>query len=160
EEKTRYFGYLVSLTSAGFIIGPLLAGKLTDSQIVPWFSPSLPFWVTASFAILAFLLIALLFKETKAKDLSISIQPRKLLSSYFIGFHLKSLRSIYLVNFFIYTAIFFFFGFFPVFLVEQFHFSTKSLGYVESYLALAIFLAPLFFNIFTRFFVPKTVIKF
>jgi len=66
EQRNRYFGYIYMAVSLAYIIGPLGGGKLTDSNLVPWFSDATPFW--AVFILLALTLLAVLlgFRETKA----------------------------------------------------------------------------------------------
>ncbi len=157
HQKTTYFGYLVSLSSAGFIIGPLIGGKLTDKDVVSWFNNAIPFWTAAILAAFAFFLIAFLFKETKQRDLTISVNFRDLLRSYFKSFNLKHLKPIYTINFSLYLAIFFFFLFFPVLIIDRFNFTMKDLGYIESYFSLSIFIAPLFISKISKHYTPQKV---
>jgi DHA1 family tetracycline resistance protein-like MFS transporter len=159
REKTKFFGYILSLTSAGFIIGPLLGGKLTDNDLVSWFDNSVPFWSAAIIAAVAFILIALLFKDTKNSDPEVSIDFKSLMISYIKGIQLRHLRLVYVTNFFLYASLFFFLGFFPAYLVDFFGFNAKTLGYAESYLALTIFLTSLFFGLLAKLFLPNTIMK-
>jgi len=159
KQKAKYFGFLVSIASSAFAIGPLLGGKLSDSSFVSWFNVSIPFWAAGILGIFTLILVWILFSESKEVDKTISIKPKSLLLSYSRGFSFVHLRPIYLANFLLFMAIFFFFAFYPVFLVQRFAFSPTALGYVESYFALPFFISPFFFGKVSQLMTPKKVIQ-
>ena len=44
EDRNRFFGYIYLSASSAYIVGPLVGGKLADSDLVSWFSNATPFW--------------------------------------------------------------------------------------------------------------------
>jgi DHA1 family tetracycline resistance protein-like MFS transporter len=111
EQRNRYFGYIYMAVSLAYIIGPLGGGKLTDSNLVSWFSDATPFW--AVFVLLALTLQAVLlgFRETKAP--SGEAPARESLASLLAVFSDRRRRRFYGINFLLYLAIFGFFRSIP-----------------------------------------------
>jgi len=66
-DKAIHMSYVALIQSVGFILGPLLGGILSDSQILEFFNFSLPFFFSAGMGAIAFLWIYLSFKETLQK---------------------------------------------------------------------------------------------
>ncbi len=63
-EKTRNLGYIVSAFSIGLLAGPLIAGLLTDQELLGGFaSLSLPFYTALGLVIVAFILVACFYQE-------------------------------------------------------------------------------------------------
>ncbi len=129
EEQTRFFGYVYFSAAAAFILGPLIGGRLTDSQMVSWFSYETPFLLIACLLFATLLLVLIGFRETHP------IHHREKIS-YFEAFtNLKNIfkmphvRPYYLVNFLIFLGIYGFFQGFPIHIVTRFHLTASMLGY-------------------------------
>ena len=134
-EKATCFGWINIFISAGFIIGPLMGGQLTDSSLVSWFNFSTPFWMAACLTVVGMGVIYFYSKETllehKEKQGQFFADTWKL-------FQKPSLKTFYLVNFFVALGYFSFFRFFPVFLDRLFDFTPAQLSYIMVYDSLAI----------------------
>lgn len=62
--KVKRFGFLSVLTGASFVLGAFLGGKLSDSQISPWLSADVPFWLASLLTFFNLLFVVFGFKET------------------------------------------------------------------------------------------------
>lgn len=158
--KIKNFGWITAISSSGFIIGPLVGGKLADSELVPWFTYSTPFYMGSVLVALAWLVVYLLFKETKNAEHNLPFKPLAIIKKLYNAITYKHLRPVFFANFNIYMAFFFFFAFFPVLLVKQYHFSASTLAEVESYLAVCICMTPLLYKKFSKHFTPRMITAF
>lgn len=156
--KSKNFGWLVSISSSGFVFGPLLSGKLANPHLVSWFNYATPFWFASFFVLLAFIFVSLFFIETKRPNPEIKIKISKTFTNVIEGFHDRVLRKIYGANFFIFLAIFFFFTFFSVFLIRRFNFHVSDLAEFNAYLSIPITLAPIFFGVLTKRLSTKQIV--
>jgi len=73
ETKSRNFGLIGMAFGLGFIIGPFIGGKLSDSSIVSWFSYATPFYLTILLATINVALVFLNFPETLAIKRAIKV---------------------------------------------------------------------------------------
>lgn len=138
ETKSRNFGLIGMAFGLGFIIGPYIGGKLSDSSIVSWFSYATPFYLTILLATINVVLVALNFPET----LVIKREVKVNLFSGFINikkaFTFKDLRVMFLVVFLTTVGFNFFTQFFQVFLYGKFKFTQSQVGDFFAYMGLWI----------------------
>ncbi len=137
ETRSRYFGWLNFFINAGFILGPLIGGKLSDPSWFPGLTFATPFWVAAILTLAGMGIIALRAKETlkeakeaKGKHPSLFPSIKKLLS--FTG-----IKVLYLASFFLALGFFYFFRYVTVYAERQFDFTTSTLGYLLAYNSVA-----------------------
>jgi len=71
--KYKSLGRINSVSSIGYIMGPLIGGFLSDDHLVSWFSYSLPFYLAAFFAFTAVILAALKLNESTQVSSSANI---------------------------------------------------------------------------------------
>ena len=148
KTKTKNFGWLVSLSSTAFFLGPLISGNLSNPNIISWFHFDTPFWGAAILTLIGFFIVLNLFKETHLPDKKIKISFKTIIQSFSNGLRYKNLRVIYSANLFVFLAIFFFLNFFTAYLTTRFQFSVTLLGEVNAYLSIPFIIAPLFFGFF------------
>ena len=148
--KTKGFGWLLSLSSTAFLIGPLIGGKLADSKEISWFDLDTPFWAAACLTLIGFFIVLFLFKETHLPDNETHISIQTVWRSFIDGLKYKDLRTIYFANLFVFLSIFFFLNFFSAYLVTLFQSSPTQLGQMNGYFALPFIIAPIFFGLFTK----------
>lgn len=160
QAKTKQFGWIVSLSSTGFLFGPLIGGKLVDSKIVSWFHYDTPFWCAAILTVIAFLVVAILFKETHQRDRELEISIRSITQSFTSGLKIKALRVIFSANFFIFMGMFFYLNFFSSYLVNQYGFSFSLLGEVNAYLSIPFIISPFFFGLFAKWWTSRQSMRF
>jgi MFS transporter, DHA1 family, tetracycline resistance protein len=136
KRKGAYFGLLALAMGLGFILGPVVGGRLADPDIVSWFNYDTPFWVSAIAAGLNTLLMLFFFSETIAKKRKVKIRVWTGFVDIYRAFREPSLRAIIGV-FFLFTLGWFFFAqFFQVYLIQEFHFTQTKIGDTFTYIAL------------------------
>ena len=145
REKGQRFSLILTVSSLGFILGPYMGGKLSDSSAITWFSYATPFLLGALLTFISLLFIAFMYKETLPHDNRPKFEFFPTIRSIFTALFRDHLRNIFLSNFFIFLSFFLFFGFFPVLLVKWFHFNATHIGEIISYLALPVCFSPLLF---------------
>lgn len=150
EVKTKHFGFVVAVSSLGFVIGPLLGGKLADPTLVSWFNYATPFFFAGILVCIALIYVNFSFKETRARYLQMEISVAKIFMGFFLQLKSQALRALYGFNFMVYLAMFFLFGFFSVYLMKTFGFGVSGLAKFSSYLSIPIAIAPLFFGKISR----------
>ncbi len=141
EERAKNFGLLGAAFGLGFILGPLIGGKLADPSVVSWFSAAVPFWFAAILASLNFVSVLLFFPETRKLG-AVAEAFRWLKSIGDIGnaFRWKELRGLFTASFLFYSG-FGFISFFSVYMVNRFGFSEGQVGNYFAYVGICIVLA-------------------
>ncbi len=157
SDRSRLFGYIYLSASSAYVVGPLVGGKLSNSEITPWFSYATPFWLVCGLIVITFFWTQMVFRETKLhKEHSIS---------YFAAFvnlltifTSKKLRVLYLVNFLMYFVIFGFFRCYPMYIVNQFHVDASKLSEFIAWVSVPIILVNLgVTGALAKRFSPKTL---
>lgn len=120
RSRTRLFAYITLSASAAFLVGPIAAGKLADSNLVPWFSYATPYWATFLILILTWVFTFSVFGETRPPVAGQKVRYVEALTNWLTVFSSGRLRIIYFVNFLLYFAIFGFFRAFPMYIVDEF----------------------------------------
>lgn len=159
--RAKNFGLIGMAFGFGFIVGPLLGGTLSDSSLISWFNPTVPFWFAAGLSAFNLIFLAFAFEESLKEKVHRPVHP-------FIGFtHLRkawkmeNLRTIFLVIFLHSLGFCFFTQFFPVFLVDKFHSTEGQIGTIFGYIGIWIAFAQGFFTrIVARHFSPPKVLPY
>ncbi len=141
KDKLKNFGLIGMAFGAGFIFGPFIGGKLTDSKFVSWFNVSTPFWFAALLVLANIALVIFSFHETLAIK-------RKVTLNFFAGIsHIKKsiaakhLRVVFLSMFLLNFGWSFFTQFFQLFLFQKFSFTPASIGMFFAYVGIWIVIA-------------------
>lgn len=150
DEKTRNFGWIMTFSSSGWVIGPLVGGKLADPNIVSWFTFSTPFWIAAFILFLSFLLVYFTFNESNQHKSSAKLSIRFILSSMIHAARVPHLKRLYCVNALFYLATFLFFTYLPVWLIKLYSYTASGIGNLEAYLSIVICLAPFSYTAFSK----------
>ena len=119
-DRNRLFGYVYLSASMAYVIGPLVGGQLANSNLVNWFHYQTPFIAAGILVFLTLVAMFLWFPESRRSGAEGPgyLKSFTNLSGVFTD---KRLRSLYLVNFLLYLAIFGFFRAYPMYLVDAFH---------------------------------------
>lgn len=141
ETKSRNFGLIGMAFGLGFIIGPYIGGKLSDSTLVSWFSYSTPFFLTILLATINVLLVFLNFPETLAKVGKVKLNLLTGFMNIKRAFSFKELRVMFIVIFLLTVGFNFFTQFFQVFLYGKFKFTQSQVGDFFAYMGLWIVIA-------------------
>ncbi len=136
KTKAKNFGLIGMAFGLGFVLGPYIGGKLADPTFVSWFNFSTPFFFAALLCASNITLVVLMFRETLKTSLESEV-------SVFSGFKnlkkalgMKGLRNVFGVVFLFNFGFTFFTQFFPVFLIEKFHFTQGNIGDFFAYLGI------------------------
>lgn len=138
ETKSKNFGLIGMAFGLGFIIGPYIGGKLSDSSIVSWFSYATPFVLTILLAIINVLLVARNFPETFQTKKGTKVSLFTGFKNIKKAFSFKNLRVMFLVVFLLTVGFNFFTQFFQVFLYGKFKFTQSQVGDFFAYMGLWI----------------------
>lgn len=120
KSRTRLFAYITLSASAAFLVGPLAAGKLADSDLVSWFSYATPYWAMFLILVVTWVFTFSVFGETRPPVPAHKVRYAEALTNLLTVFSAGRLRIIYFVNFLIYFSIFGFFRAFPMYIVDEF----------------------------------------
>ncbi len=149
--RSANFGIIAMAFGLGFLIGPVIGGILSNSQIISWFSFYVPFIFTGFLTGINLCLVQLFFKETLKTprnvkfDLLLGIKNLKKL------YHMKNLRTILFVEFLLAFGLNFFIQFYQVFLIKKYGFDQTDIGYLFGYIGLWV--------AFTQGFINPLVVK-
>ena len=141
ETKSRNFGLIGMAFGLGFIIGPYIGGKLSDSSVVSWFSYATPFYLTILLAIINVVLVFLNFPETLVIKRAVKVNLFTGFTNIKKAFTFKDLRVMFLVVFLLTVGFNFFTQFFQVFLYGKFKFTQSQVGDFFAYMGLWIAIA-------------------
>ncbi len=131
NHKISHFGWINLFACFAFIIGPIVGGQLSDSSLIPWFTFATPFWIAAGMTLIGTGIVLCFSEETK--KCTIKGPVAGYWKSFKEGMKQRTLRKLYLVNFFLAFGYFSYFRFFPVYMDEKFSFDAGMLGYVIGY---------------------------
>ena len=122
EEKQKNFGLFGMMIGLGFTTGPLIGGSFS------YYGYSMPFVVATFLAVLNLILAFVFFQETLHFPIKTKINWKAGLINLKKAFYLEELRTVFLVSFLANFAWIFFVEFIPVYLINQFHFTSTNLG--------------------------------
>lgn len=145
--RARNFGFIGAAFGLGLIIGPYLGGKLSDPNLVSWFTPATPFWFAAGLSFINVMSVLLLFPETlTGLRKKVTIQWTKSVRNIIAAFRLKTLRVPFAASFLFQAGFSFFITFFSVFLIRKFDFTQGNVGDFFAYAGIWIVFAQIFVN--------------
>lgn len=72
KDRVRVFGIMGAIWGIGFLLGPYIGGKLSNPELVSWFSSSTPFFFAAILSFINVASIYYFFRETNH-----SLQPKR-----------------------------------------------------------------------------------
>jgi DHA1 family tetracycline resistance protein-like MFS transporter len=141
KTKVRNFGFIGMAFGMGFVIGPYIGGKLSDPDIVEWFTYATPFELSIILTIINIVLVVLSFPETLPIKRAVRV-------SFFSGFDnirrafgYRELRTMFLVIFLLNMGHNFFTKFLQVFLMTKFDYTQSGIGDFYGYMGLWIALS-------------------
>ncbi len=139
ENRARSFGLIGAAFGLGFIVGPYIGGKLSDPNIVSWFSATTPFYFAAGLALLNAIFVLTIFPEThKNLQSHIKIDFDRSLKNIIRAFSIPGLKVIFTTVFLFQAGFSFFVTFFAVFLIQRYSFSQGNIGDFFAYVGIWI----------------------
>jgi len=123
----------------GYVVGPLIGGEIHAWRQ----SYAAPFWFVVGMLALTLAWTHLRFHETHPPDPKQRVRTLAAFTSLGAVFTDRDLRSLYLVNFLLYVAIFGFSRALIIYLVDRWQMGTREIGWFYAYFAVAVMVANL-----------------
>lgn len=150
KKKVRYFSYGSALAGVMFVLGPFIGGKFADKAISPIFTSSFPMWVGAVLAVINFLVMALLFKETLKEKCDKPFDPIGAVHNVQLAFRTQAVRDLYVLYFFFLFAWNMLYQFLPAVMVQEFKASTSVIGDVSALAGCVWIIGTILINLLAR----------
>jgi DHA1 family tetracycline resistance protein-like MFS transporter len=141
-DRNRLFGYVYLSASMAYVVGPLVGGQLANTNLVSWFHYQTPF-IAAGILVLATLVGMFFWFPESRRSGVVGPGYLKSFTNLSTVFTDKRVRSLYLVNFLLYLAIFGFFRAYPMYLVDAFHLQVSRESAFVAFVAVPIVVANL-----------------
>lgn len=129
EQRTAKLGLIGGAFGLGLIVGPVLGGTFAT-----WFSPSAPFIIAALVSVINALLIWRYLPSMPAVSRASNLLATELWSKLVEYVHSARLRSVLSASFLYQLGMAAANSFFPVFLIERFHFGAEQIGFFYGYI--------------------------
>lgn len=141
KTKSRNFGFVGMAFGLGFVIGPYIGGKLSDHNIVEWFSYDTPFFLSIILTLINIFLVIWSFPETLPVRRAAKIYIFSGFENIRRAFNYKELRIMFIVVFMLNIGHNFFTKFLQVFLMTKFNYTQSKIGDFYGYMGLWIALS-------------------
>lgn len=159
QNKAASFGWVLSFSALGFVIGPLVGGPLAKVSLWGVDPFATPFFTASALSLCTFLLVLWKFQETlELKDETFAW--RQIVHNLIEPLKSRLNRSLYFGNLWIYVGMFFFFAFFPALLYRKFGFGPVKLGLMDAYMSFFITIAPITFRKLTSWISLRRLLGF
>ncbi|MCL9685839.1 MFS transporter [Legionella maioricensis] len=128
---------LISMSfSVGSVLGPLLGGVMSDSQLLPWFTYTTPFFMAALLALLASIWIGFGYKDTTLALSHKKISILRPVQIFIEAFQHKSVRILALVFLLMQMGFSLYFQFIIVYMKNAYEYTNWQLGAVQGMIGL------------------------
>tara|TARA_R100001224_G_scaffold113134_1_gene97475 strand:- start:223 stop:1218 length:996 start_codon:yes stop_codon:yes gene_type:complete len=145
ETKVRNFGLITVAINVGWIIGPLMGGFFSDPTIHPSFNVSWPFYFAAgmyAFNLLVVFVILRIPEYARRRGTPKGMTPPAT-RTVWATIKDPDLLPGYVISFFSYIAVYIFFAFFGVYLVQNYDVTSSFLGMCSAIISIPLILAGL-----------------
>jgi DHA1 family tetracycline resistance protein-like MFS transporter len=139
-ERSRLFGYVYLASSAAYVVGPLVGGKLASAE-----GYAAPYWAVTGLLALTLLFVVVRFAETHAPAARSRTRARVTqgLADIARVFGDRRLRVLFAANFLLYLAVFGFFRVYPMYIVDEFSLGVSRESEFVAWVAVPIVVANL-----------------
>ena len=141
KNRAKNFGLIGMTFGLGFIIGPVIGGKLSDPELVSWFNVATPFWFATILSFINAFLVIKLLPETLPNRIIKKIDITRPIQNIVKAFTYEGLKSVVPATFCFNVGFTFFTTFWGVVLAEQFNFTQGKIGNFYGYVGIMIVLA-------------------
>lgn len=159
REKARNFAMIGVAFGLGFIIGPYVGGKLSDSSVLSWFNFATPFWFATVLSLINLGLVWRWFAETLHTRLQTRVSFLTGIKNIGKAFTMPKLYAVFLALFLMAFGFSFFTQFSQVYLIEKFRFTQGQIGNFFAYIGLLTVLSQGFIvRPLSRRFAPENIL--
>lgn len=149
KDRTRVYGLLGAAFGIGFILGPYLGGKLSDSNLVSWFHLDTPFLMAGLLSFVSVVVTWLFLPETHPYEKrQLKLRFGQSISDIKAALSHKRLNTLFLVGFLFQFAFTMFVSFFGVLLFKRYSFTQVSIGEYFAFAGLWIAITQIFLTKF------------
>jgi DHA1 family tetracycline resistance protein-like MFS transporter len=141
KNRAKNFGLVGVSIGIGFILGPFIGGRLSDSSFVSWFDVTTPFWFAAILSFINLISVIVFLPETLKEKNNNSIDITRPLQNIIKIFVHKHLSVPIISNFFFNAGFSFYTTFWGVILAYQFGYTQGRIGDFYAYVGIMIILA-------------------
>lgn len=153
KQRAKTYGVFGGALGIGFALGPVIGAFFSNSQIVPWFNATTPFWVTAILAATSAIITAIFLKETITRNHETRPRPSLIpLQSLVKAWQFPNLRALFSGIFVWRLGFGFWTTFATVFLIYRFGLNQQQMGYYFLYVGAWLIVSQLFL---VRFFTQR-----
>jgi MFS transporter, DHA1 family, tetracycline resistance protein len=129
---------MITLTqSIGLVIGPVLGGFFSDSNVISFFSFSIPFFFAAFLAFITAIWISLSFKETFIKKSQKALEFMRSMHVFYEAFKHKSVRLLSLIFLLMQVGFSLYFQLILVLLSQRYNYTSWQLGAFNGFVGLS-----------------------
>lgn len=144
SERTKAYGLIGAGYGIGLIVGPYLGGKLSDPNLVSWFTMDTPFLFAALLCFMNTAIVISLLPETLKREHRVSIHLAGAFDDILQAFRYKRMTILFLTGFLFQFAFTMFVSFFGVLLYKRFGFTQGTIGEYFAYAGLWIGITQIF----------------
>ncbi|MDX1907999.1 MAG: MFS transporter [Bacteroidia bacterium] len=135
--KTRNFGLVGTAFGLGFIVGPIMGGNLSNSNLVPWFNFATPFFASAVLAGINLVMVWLFFQETHhTRDQTLRINLTSGFNNIGQAFNQPAMRLLFVTILIFSFSFTLFTQFFQVYLIKRLGYTQTDIGFVFGYIGM------------------------
>lgn len=141
NDRAKNFGLVGVSIGIGFVLGPFVGGRLSDSSVISWFSAATPFWFAACLSLINLVMVINLLPETLKDKNTKSIDLARPVQNIMKIFIHKHLSVPILANFLFNAGFSFYTTFWGVILAYHFGYSQGHIGDFYAFVGIMIILA-------------------
>lgn len=133
EDRTKNLGLVMFSASLGFVLGPIIGGTFSDTDLVSWFNLATPMYFAAILSLVNLSALLIFYKEKFINQNAIKIRWLQAINIFISAFTHKNVRAFSISLFIGLFAWSSYYTFVSSFLLQRFDLSTQG---ISLYLAL------------------------
>lgn len=141
KNRAKNFGLVGMSFGLGFILGPFIGGKLSDSNLFTWFNPATPFYFAAILSGLNMISVLKFLPETLTIKKTLRLSVTRPFHNIIKAFSCTGLRNVMPSTFLFNGGFTFFSTFFALVLAGTYRFSQGQIGNYFAYVGIMIVFA-------------------
>lgn len=136
DKLSRNMGFMSLAVCLGFVAGPIIGGVFSDSDLIAWFSLSLPMFLAAAISLLNVLLLKLFFHETYVTPEHTTFHLWSGLQQFLSAFSYSGLRYLCIIFFIFIVGWSSYYSFISLYIVQVFHYTAFKTAMFSGFMGL------------------------
>jgi len=159
KQKAINIGLIAVALTIGLVLGPLLAGVLSDSKLVAWFGLATPFYFIIVVSVLNLILLQYKIYDQPGQKASLSFAQHW--HAFMSLFRVRAVAAVLFVFFCFELSWSLYYQSLALLLVNRFHYHAAGIGLFSSYVGLSLSFGLLVLvRFFVKFYSLNNIIKF